>query len=458
MISENYKLTITVKYGMLILRTGSDSRPEDFYFANEGKGYFMNLNEEALQIHKEHNGKLTTVPKAKLENAHDLSVLYTPGVAEPCRKIREDKDLSFDYTCRGNMVAVVSDGTRVLGLGNIGPEAGMPVMEGKSVLYKVFADIDSVPICLDTTDKDKFVEAVRYLQPSFAGINLEDIESPKCFDVEDELIEKMDIPVFHDDQHGTAIACAAALINALRFVKKDLRTARIVINGVGAAGSAIIRLLLSLGAENVVMVDAMGIMYDGMETHVLNRIQIDLLKRTNKDQLRGNLLDAAKGADVLLGVSRPGLFIPEIIQCMNTDSIVFAMANPIPETSYDAAKEAGAKVVGTGRSDSPNQVNNVLVFPGLFRGAIDVRARKINEAMKRAAVHAIGELIADQDLREDYIIPGVFDPRVAPAVAAAVAKAAMDTGVARVSVDPEEIRQRTTERTARLREFIKTLP
>lgn len=418
----------------------------------------MNLNEEALQVHKEHNGKLATVPKAKLEDAHDLSVLYTPGVAEPCRKIREDKDLSFDYTCRGNMVAVVSDGTRVLGLGNIGPEAGMPVMEGKSVLYKVFADIDSVPICLDTTDKDKFVEAVRYLQPSFAGINLEDIESPKCFDVEDELIEKMDIPVFHDDQHGTAIACAAAVTNALRFVKKDFRTARIVINGVGAAGSAIVRLLLSLGAENIVMVDAMGIMYDGMETTALNRIQLDLIKRTNKDKMRGNLFDAAQGADVLLGVSRPGLFIPEIIQSMNNDSIVFAMANPIPETSYDAAKAAGAKVVGTGRSDSPNQVNNVLVFPGLFRGAIDVRARKINEAMKRAAVHAIAELIPEGDLREDYIIPGVFDPNVAPAVAAAVAAAAMDTGVARVSVDPEEIRQRTAERTAKLRAFIKTLP
>ena len=418
----------------------------------------MNLNEEALQVHKEHNGKLATVPKAKLENAHDLSVLYTPGVAEPCRKIREDKDLSFEYTCRGNMVAVVSDGTRVLGLGNIGPEAGMPVMEGKSVLYKVFADIDSVPICLDTTDKDKFVEAVRYLQPSFAGINLEDIESPKCYDVEDELIEKMDIPVFHDDQHGTAIACAAAVTNALRFVKKDFRTARIVINGVGAAGSAIVRLLLSLGAENIIMVDAMGIMYDGMETAALNRIQLDLIKRTNNEKMRGNLFDAARGADVLLGVSRPGLFIPEIIQSMNSDSIVFAMANPIPETSYDAAKAAGAKVVGTGRSDSPNQVNNVLVFPGLFRGAIDVRARKINEAMKRAAVHAIAELIPEDELREDYIIPAVFDPNVAPAVAAAVATAAMDTGVARVSVDPEEIRQRTMERTARLREFIKTLP
>ena len=418
----------------------------------------MNLNEEALQVHKEHNGKLATIPKAKLEDAHDLSVLYTPGVAEPCRKIREDKDLSFDYTCRGNMVAVVTDGTRVLGLGNIGPEAGLPVMEGKSVLYKVFADIDSVPICLDTTDREKFVETVRYLQPSFAGINLEDIESPKCYDVEDELIEKMDIPVFHDDQHGTAIACAAAMMNALRFVHKDLRTARIVINGVGAAGSAIVRLLLSLGAENIVMVDAMGIMYDGMETAALNRIQLDLLKRTNQEKIRGNLFDAVQGADALLGVSRPGLFIPEIIQSLNSDGIVFAMANPIPETSYDAAKAAGAKVVGTGRSDSPNQVNNVLVFPGLFRGAIDVRARKINEAMKRAAVHAIADLIPEDELREDYIIPAVFDPKVAPAVAAAVAKAAMDTGVARISVDPEEIRQRTMERTAKLREFIKTLP
>ena len=289
----------------------------------------MNLNEEALQIHKEHNGKLATVPKAKLEDAHDLSVLYTPGVAEPCRKIREDKDLSFEYTCRGNMVAVVSDGTRVLGLGNIGPEAGMPVMEGKSVLYKVFADIDSVPICLDTTDKEKFVEAVRYLQPSFAGINLEDIESPKCFDVEDELIEKMDIPVFHDDQHGTAIACAAALSNALRFVKKDLRTARIVINGVGAAGSAIVRLLLSLGAENIVMVDAMGIMYDGMETTALNRNQLDLIKRTNKDKIRGNLFDAAQGADVLPVVVR---IVVRIV--IHVSQIGKA---PVPERSEPAA-------------------------------------------------------------------------------------------------------------------------
>ncbi|MBQ9376184.1 MAG: NADP-dependent malic enzyme [Schwartzia sp.] len=397
------------------------------------------------------------VPKAKLENAHDLSMLYTPGVAEPCRKITADKDLSFEYTCRGNMVAVVSDGTRVLGLGKIGPEAGMPVMEGKAVLYKAFADIDSVPICIDTMDKEEFVRTVRNLQPSFAGINLEDIESPKCYDIEEELIEKMDIPVFHDDQHGTAIACSAAVMNALRFVNKDIRTARIVLNGVGAAGSAIARLLISLGAENMVLVDAMGIMYEGMDSTMLNRIQLDLLKKTNKDHMRGILLDAVQGADVLLGVSRPGLFIPEAIQSMASDAIVFAMANPLPEVTYDAAKAAGARVAGTGRSDSPNQVNNVLVFPGLFRGAIDVRARKINEEMKEAAVHAISSLIPTSELREDYVMPGAFDPRVAPAVAAAVAKAAMDTGVARIQVDPEEIRTRTTERVEKMREMIRRI-
>lgn len=415
------------------------------------------LNEESLRIHKENNGKLGMIPKAKLEDAHDLSVLYTPGVAEPCRKISTDKDLSFEYTCRGNMVAVVSDGTRVLGLGKIGPEAGMPVMEGKAVLYKAFADIDSVPICIDTMDKDEFVRTVRNLQPSFAGINLEDIESPKCYDIEDELIEKMDIPVFHDDQHGTAIACSAAVMNALRLVNKDIRTARIVLNGVGAAGSAIARLLISLGAENMVLVDAMGIMYDGMDTTTLNRIQIDLLKKTNKEKMRGILLDAVQGADVLLGVSRPGLFIKEAIQSMASDAVVFAMANPLPEVTYDDAKAAGARVAGTGRSDSPNQVNNVLVFPGLFRGAIDVRAHKINEEMKQAAVHAISGLIPTSELREDYVMPGAFDPRVAPAVAAAVAKAAMDTGVARIQVDPEEIRTRTTERVEKMREMIRRI-
>ena len=365
----------------------------------------MNLNEEALKVHKEHNGKLATIPKARLQDAHDLSVLYTPGVAEPCRKIKDDKELSFEYTCRGNMVAVISDGTRVLGLGNIGPEAGLPVMEGKAVLYKVFADVDAVPICLDTTDKDKFIETVRCLQPNFAGINLEDIESPKCYDIEDELIEKMDIPVFHDDQHGTAIACAAALLGALRLVKKDIKDVKIVANGAGAAGTAIVRLILELGAKNLIMMNSKGAMYDGMDMSRINRVQAELLRRTNPDKLKGSLAEIAKGADVLLGVSKPNVFTPEIIKGMNSDAIVLAMANPEPETKYDAAKAAGARVVGTGRSDAPNQVNNVLVFPGLFRGAIDVRAKKINGEMKMAAARAIAEMIPDSELRDTEKIP-----------------------------------------------------
>lgn len=417
----------------------------------------MNLNEESLKVHKEHNGKLATIPKAKLEDAHDLSVLYTPGVAEPCRKIKDDKDLSFEYTCRGNMVAVVSDGTRVLGLGNIGPEAGIPVMEGKSVLYKVFADVDAIPVCLDTSDKDKFIETVRYLQPNFAGINLEDIESPKCYDIEDALIEKMDIPVFHDDQHGTAIACAAALLGALRLVKKDITEVKIVANGAGAAGTAIVRLLLNLGAKHITMINSKGAMYEGMDMSRINRVQAELLKETNLEKKQGSLADIAKGADVILGVSKPGVFTADIIKNMNKDAIVLAMANPDPETSYADAKAAGARVVGTGRSDAPNQVNNVLVFPGLFRGAIDVRARKINDEMKKAAVYAIANLIPDEELREDYVIPGAFDPNVAPAVAAAVAKAAMDTGVARIKVDPEDVRKETLERTKKLREILKTI-
>lgn len=417
----------------------------------------MNLDEESLRVHEEHQGKLATIPKAKLEDAHDLSVLYTPGVAEPCRKIKNDKDLSFAYTCRGNTVAVITDGTRVLGLGNIGPEAGIPVMEGKAVLYKTFADIDAVPVCLDTSDKDKFIETVRILQPNYAGINLEDIESPKCYDIEDELIEKMDIPVFHDDQHGTAIACASALLGALRLVKKDIETVRIVANGAGAAGTAIVRLILDLGAKNVIMMNSKGAMYEGMDMSRINRVQAELLKRTNRDKAKGGLAEIAKGADVLLGVSKAGAFTKEIIGGMAKDAIVLAMANPDPETSYDDAKAAGARVVGTGRSDAPNQVNNVLVFPGLFRGALDVRARKINDAMKIAAARAIAGLIPDNALREDYVIPGVFDPKVAPAVAAAVAKAAIETGVARIEADPEEIRRRTAERTAKVREAMKKL-
>lgn len=415
----------------------------------------MGVKEDAMKLHKDHNGKLGTMPKVKLEDGHDLSLLYTPGVAAPCEAIKENKDLSFDYTCRGNTVAVITDGTRVLGLGNIGPEAGMPVMEGKAVLYKVFGDIDAVPVCLDTTDAEEFIKTVKYLQPNYSGINLEDIQSPKCYDIEDRLRAELDIPVFHDDQHGTAIACAAAVLGALRLVKKDIDKVKVVVNGAGAAGTAIVRLLLDLGVKTLTMLNSKGMMYEGMDMSRINRVQEVLLKRTNLEKKQGNLADAAKGADVLIGVSQAGLFTPEIIKSMAKDPIVMALANPVPEISYDEAKKAGARVVGTGRSDAPNQANNVSVFPGIFRGAIDVRAREINEAMKIAATHAIANLITDEELREDYVIPPVFDKRVAPAVAAAVAKAAMETGVARIKVDPEEVRKNTADRIAKLHEKIK---
>jgi malate dehydrogenase (oxaloacetate-decarboxylating) len=404
----------------------------------------MDLWEESLKLHREHHGKLAVTSKVPVTNGHELSVAYTPGVAEPCKVIKDNKDMSFELTCRGNMVAVVSDGTRVLGLGDIGPEAAMPVMEGKSVLFKVFADVDAVPICLDTKDPAKIIETVRYLQPSFAGINLEDLSSPKCYDIEDILKKEMDIPVFHDDQHGTAIAALSAVIGALRFVKKDIKTAKIVVNGAGAAGTAIGRLLVDAGAANLVMVDIHGALYDGMSD--LNRVQAELAKNSNKEKRQGSLSQIAKGADVLIGVSAPGAFTAEIIGSMATDSIVIAMANPVPEVSYADAKAAGAKVAGTGRSDAPNQVNNVSVFPGIFRGALDVRARQINEEMKLAAAYAIAYLVDEKELREDYVLPGAFDLRVAPAVAAAVAAAAMKTGVARITVDPEEVRANTADR------------
>lgn len=406
----------------------------------------MDFNQEAMVVHKENNGKLATIGKAKLTDAHDLAVLYTPGVAEPCRAIEKEEDLSFELTMRGNCVAVISDGTRVLGLGNIGAAAAMPVMEGKAILYKTFGDIDSVPVCLDTQDKDEFIKTVKILQKNYAGINLEDIQSPKCYDIEDALKEDLDIPVFHDDQHGTAIICAAAVLSALRYVKKDIGEVKVVLSGAGAAGTAICRLLLDLGVKNMIMLNSKGAMYEGMDMSRVNRVQAELLKCTNREKIQGDLATCAKGADVLLGVSSAGLFTQEIIKSMNKDAIVFAMANPVPETSYQAAKEAGAAVVGTGRSDAPNQVNNVSVFPGIFRGAIDVRARAINEEMKQAAARAVASVITDEELREDYVVPPVFDERVAPAVAAAVAKAAMDTGVARIKVDPEVIRQRTLER------------
>ena len=408
----------------------------------------MTLRDEALKLHLDNNGKIAVVSKVPIKTRHDLALAYTPGVAEPCKDIKENKDLSFEYTCRGNMVAVITDGTRVLGLGDIGPEAAMPVMEGKAALFKTFADVDAVPVCLDTKDEEEFIKTVKYLQPNYAGINLEDISSPKCYDIECRLKEICDIPVFHDAQHGTAIACLAAVMGALRFVKKDMKTAKFVVNGCGAAGSAIGRLLVNMGAENVIMVDRFGALYEGIDAK-LDRIQAYLATVTNKERKQGTLADVAKGADVLIGVSAPNVFTKEIISSMAEKAIVFALANPVPETSYDAAKEAGAAVVGTGRSDSPNQVNNVCVFPGVFRGAIDVRAKAITEDMKVAAVYAIAGLIDEKDLREDYVVPDAFDPRVAPAVAAAVAKVAIEKGLARKIVDPEEIRVNTMKRVGR---------
>ena len=409
----------------------------------------MNFDEQAMNIRRGKQGILETFPRAVLKTTDDLSVLYTPGVAQPCREITKDPDLSFDLTCRGNMIAVVSDGTRVLGLGDIGPEAAMPVMEGKSILFKVFGGVNAVPICLDTKDPQAFIETVKRLQPSFAGINLEDISSPKCYEIEETLKREMDIPVFHDDQHGTAIAALAGVIGALRFVKKDLKTARIVINGAGAAGASIGRLLGRAGAEDVTMVDRPGILYAGMEG--LNAVQAKLAEVTNRSRKQGTLADAVKGADLLLGVSAPHIFTKELIESMADDAIVFAMANPIPETDYASAKAAGAKVVGTGRSDAPNQINNVMVFPGIFRGAMAVRARSINEDMKLAAAYAIASLVSDDELAEDHVIPNAFDERVAPAVAAAVAKAAMDSGVARITRDPEDIRREAAETIAKFR-------
>lgn len=408
----------------------------------------MTLREEALKLHMDNNGKIAVVSKVPIATRHDLAIAYTPGVAEPCKDIKEDKNLSFEYTCRGNMVAIITDGTRVLGLGDIGPEAAMPVMEGKAALFKTFGDVDAVPVCLDTKDSDEFIRTVKLLQPNYAGVNLEDISSPKCYEIEDKLKEICDIPVFHDDQHGTAIVCLSAVLGALRFVKKDIATAKFVVNGCGAAGSAIGRLLVNMGAQNVIMVDRFGALYEGIDAK-LDRIQSYLATVTNKEHKQGTLADVAKGADVMIGASAPNVFTKEIMQSMADKAIVFALANPVPETSYDAAKEAGVAVAGTGRSDRPNQVNNVTVFPGVFRGAIDVRARAITEEMKVAAVYAIADLIDEKDLREDYVVPDAFDPRVAPAVAAAVAKVAIEKGLARKIVDPEVVRANTAKRIGR---------
>lgn len=390
----------------------------------------MDKKEFALKQHEEWQGKLEISCRAKVKTPEDLAVAYTPGVAEPCLKISEDTDLSYKYTRRGNMVAVVTDGTAVLGLGDIGPEAGMPVMEGKCVLFKEFADVDAIPLCIRSKDVDELVRTIYLISGSFGGINLEDIAAPRCFEVERRLKELCDIPVFHDDQHGTAVVVAAALLNALRVVGKNLGEVRAVINGAGSAGIAIGKHLLNLGLKNLTMVDRFGIICEGMEE--LNPAQREMTEKTNRSLQKGSLVDAMKGADVFIGVSAPGIVSQKMIASMAQDAIVFPMANPVPEIMPDEAKAAGAKVVGTGRSDYPNQINNVLAFPGIFRGALDVRAASINEEMKVAASFAIADLVAPEELGENYILPQAFDPRIGPAVAKAVAKAAKETGVARI--------------------------
>ena len=390
----------------------------------------MDKKEFALNQHEKWNGKIEVISRAKIETPEDLAVAYTPGVAEPCLKIAKDVDLSYKYTRRGNLVAVVTDGTAVLGLGDIGPEAGMPVMEGKCALFKEFGDVDAFPLCIRSKDVDEIVNTVALLAGSFGGINLEDISAPRCFEIERKLKERCDIPVFHDDQHGTAVVTAAALLNALKFTGRKIEDIKVVMSGAGAAGSAIIKLLIELGLKNVIMCDRKGAIYEGREG--LNEEKAKMAAITNREKQAGSLADVLKGADVFIGGSAPGTVTEEMVKTMAKDPILFPMANPVPEIMPDLAMKAGAAVVGTGRSDFPNQINNVLAFPGIFRGALDVRAKDINDPMNAAAAHAIANLIDESELRADYIIPDPFDPRVKEAVSAAVAKVARETGAARI--------------------------
>lgn len=378
----------------------------------------MTIQERALELHKEWNGKLETVSKTPVKSREALSLAYTPGVAEPCKVIAENKEAAYQYTMKANTVAVVSDGSAVLGLGNIGPHAAMPVMEGKAVLFKEFGGINAVPICLDTQDTEEIIKAVTWLAPAYGGINLEDISAPRCFEIEERLKEILDIPVFHDDQHGTAIVVLAGIINALKVVKKEKENCKVVVNGAGSAGVAITKLLLTYGFKNVIMCDKVGIVSD--KTEGLNWMQEKMAKITNPNCETGNLADAMKGADIFVGVSAPNIVTPEMVSSMAKDSILFAMANPTPEIMPDVAKAAGAKVVGTGRSDFPNQVNNVVAFPGIFKGALEGRATQITEEMKLAAANAIASLVPEDELNEDNIMPEAFNPKVAELVAEAV--------------------------------------
>ena len=378
----------------------------------------MTTKEKALMLHKQWNGKLETISKTPVKSREDLALAYTPGVAEPCKVIAEDKEAAYTYTWKSNTVAVVSDGSAVLGLGNIGPYAAMPVMEGKAVLFKEFGGVNAVPICLDTQDTEEIIKAVTYLAPGFGGINLEDISAPRCFEIEERLKEILDIPVFHDDQHGTAIVVLAGIINALKVVKKEVADCKVVVNGAGSAGVAITKLLLTYGFKNVIMCDKVGIV--SKETEGLNWMQQKMTEVTNPNNETGLLKDAMKGADIFVGVSAPGIVTPEMVQSMNHDAILFAMANPVPEIMPDVAKAAGARVVGTGRSDFPNQVNNVVAFPGIFKGALEGRATQITEEMKLAAAKAIASLVPEDELNEDNIMPEAFRPEVAEVVAQAV--------------------------------------
>ncbi len=390
----------------------------------------MNYAEESLKKHYEWKGKVEMIVRAPLETKEDLSLAYTPGVAQPCLEIQKNTDLSYDLTRRSNLVAVVTDGTAVLGLGDIGPEAGMPVMEGKCALFKTFGDVDAIPLCIRSKEVDDIVNTVRLLAGSFGGVNLEDISAPRCFEIERKLKECCDIPIFHDDQHGTAVVCLAAMLNALKVVNKKIDEIRVVTSGAGAAGIAIIKLLISMGLKDVVMCDRKGAIYKGRDG--LNAEKELIAEMTNQQMRKGSLEEVIKGADVFIGVSAPGCVTPEMVKSMAPNPILFPMANPTPEIMPDEAKAAGAAVVGTGRSDFPNQINNVLAFPGIFRGALDVRAKDINDAMKIAAAKAIAAFVTDDKLSADYIIPSALDKSVAAAVAKAVAQAARDTGVARL--------------------------
>jgi malate dehydrogenase (oxaloacetate-decarboxylating) len=399
----------------------------------------MDVKQDALKLHRDNKGKIEVTSKVQLKDARDLSLAYTPGVAEPCKEINNNPDSVYEYTAKGRMVAVVTDGSAVLGLGNIGPEAAMPVMEGKAVLFKNFAGVDAFPICLATQDADEIVKTIKYLAPTFGGINLEDISAPRCFEIEDRLKEELDIPVFHDDQHGTAVVVLAALINALKIVEKDIKDVQVAISGAGAAGVAIVKLLLSAGVADIVVCDRQGIVSSDRPN--LNASKQDLARITNKQNLRGDISEAIKGRDIFIGVSGPGTVTQDMVKTMAKDPIVFALANPVPEIYPDEAMAAGAKVVGTGRSDFPNQINNVLAFPGIFRGALETRASEINEDMKLAAAYAIASLINPDELTPEYCIPGAFDKRVGAHVACEVAKAAMKTKVAKTQIDAEKLKE-----------------